>query len=233
VIDDWHAHFQRIYRCEANTYQRMVSAEDAYGELAARLSALAAEATTIVDVGAGTGRLTVPLCVAGNTVHGIDTSPAMLEVARTRLAHCEGDWQLSTADARKLPIDDDWADAAVAGWVYGHFTERHATTWETELADALSEMDRVVKPGGIEVVVDTLGTGVTGPGAPNQSLAAYHRFLERRRFECTVLRTDYRFDSVDESIELLEWFFGMGDWARNHEHPVVPEFTGWWERRTG
>jgi hypothetical protein len=91
-------------------------------------------------------------------------------------------------------------------------------------------MDRVVKPGGIEVVVDTLGTAVEEPAAPNPALAEYHAHLEEIGFIPTVLRTDYRFGSVDESIELLDWFFGLGDWARNHNDPSVPEFTGWWQR---
>jgi ubiquinone/menaquinone biosynthesis C-methylase UbiE len=230
VSSDWKAHFQRIYRTEAVTYQRMVAAEDTLGELAAKLTKLAETATTIVDVGAGTGRLTVPLCVAGNRVHGVDTATAMLDVARTRLARCAGRWALSTADARKLPIDDDWADAAIAGWVFGHFTEWYQPNWEAELVRALAEMDRVVKPGGVEIVVDTLGTGVTVPAAPTPALAAYHQLLEERGFTRDVLRTDYRFGSVEESVELLEWFFGMGDWARAHHDPVVPEYTGWWQR---
>jgi hypothetical protein len=61
-------------------------------------------------------------------------------------------------------------------------------------------------------------------------LSEYHAYLEEIGFVPTVLRTDYRFGSVEESIELLDWFFGLGDWARNHNDPNVPEFTGWWQR---
>jgi ubiquinone/menaquinone biosynthesis C-methylase UbiE len=90
----------------------------------------------------------------------------MLDVARRKLASCPGQWTLSTADARLLPIDDNWADAAIAGWVFGHFTEWHSESWKTELGRAIAEMDRVVRPGGIEVVVDTLGTAVDEPAPP-------------------------------------------------------------------
>jgi hypothetical protein len=80
-------------------------------------------------------------------------------------------------------------------------------------------------------VVDTLGTAVEEPGPPTAALGAYHRELDARGFALSVLRTDYRFSSVDESIELLDWFFDLGDWARHHNNRLVPEFTGWWERR--
>lgn len=224
-------HFQQIYATEAATYHRLVAAEDARGELAAQLSRVAASATSIVDIGTGTGRIAIPLCGAGKQVHGIDTAPAMLKVAAEQLHSCDGDWKLSVGDARELPVGDGWADAAVAGWVYGHFTEWWPKTWETELDKAIAEMDRVVKSDGLEVVIDTLGTAALAPAAPTPELAAYHARLEAMGFARTVLRTDYRFASVAESIELLDWFFGLGDWGRKHNDALVPEFTGWWERR--
>ncbi|MDX2345188.1 MAG: class I SAM-dependent methyltransferase [Acidimicrobiia bacterium] len=224
-------HFQQIYANEADTYHRLVAAEDAHGELAAQLDRVAAAAISIVDIGTGTGRLAIPLCQAGKDVHGVDTAAAMLEVAASKLDGCPGDWTLSVGDARQLPIADAWADAAIAGWVFGHFTEWRPETWEADLDQAIAEMDRVVKDGGLEVVIDTLGTAAPEPAAPTPGLAAYHQRLEEMGFERTVLRTDYRFASVAESVELLEWFFGLGDWGRHHNDMLVPEFTGWWERR--
>jgi ubiquinone/menaquinone biosynthesis C-methylase UbiE len=223
-------HFQRIYANEADTYHRLVAAEDARGELAEQIEKVAADAATIVDIGTGTGRLAIAMCRAGNRVHGVDTAKAMLDVAASKLDGCPGQWALSVGDARDLPIADDWADAAVAGWVYGHFTEFWPDTWEADLDRAIAEMDRVVKPGGAQVVIDTLGTAADQPTAPTPQLGDYHRRLEMMGFVRTVLRTDYQFASVDESIELLDWFFGLGEWARQHNDALVPEFTGWWQR---
>ena len=224
-------HFQQIYANEATTYDRLVAAEDAHGELAEQLGRVAGAATTIVDIGTGTGRLAIPLCGDEKQVHGVDVAQAMLDVAAAKLEGCSGQWALSVGDARELPIDDGWADAAIAGWVYGHFTEFWPATWKADLDQAVSEMDRVVKPNGIEVVIDTLGTAAREPAAPTPQLAEYHARLEEIGFARTVLRTDYRFTSVEESIELLDWFFGLGAWAEQHRNTLVPEFTGWWERR--
>ncbi len=223
-------HFQTIYTSEADTYHRLVAAEDAHGELAAELARIGVGAQSIVDVGTGTGRLAIQLCNEGVQVHGVDAAQAMLDVAASKFDDCAGQWALSLGDARQLPIDDNWADVAVAGWVYGHFAEWWPETWEDEIDKALDEMDRVVKPGGIEVVIDTLGTAATEPGPPSPGLAAYQARLDSLGFSKKVLRTDYRFSSVGESVDLLEWFFGLGDWATTHNNALVPEFTGWWER---
>ncbi len=232
MIDEQEDHYQEVYRTEPAKYDRLVTAEDAFGELAQRVSTLAGEATTIVDVGAGTGRLTAQLCQTGNQVHGVDRAPAMLDIAKHKLAGCPGVWELSVGDARSLPVSDNWAYASIAGWVYGHMTGWYPSTWEVELAGALAELDRIVKDGGIQVIVDTLGTAVEEPGPPTAELGAYHQILETRGFELSVLRTDYRFTSIDESIELLDWFFNLGDWARSHNNRLIPEYTGWWQRRT-
>ena len=40
---------------------------------------------TVLDVGCGPGRLTRPLAAAFGSVHGVDVSPRMIEVATTRL----------------------------------------------------------------------------------------------------------------------------------------------------
>jgi len=223
--------FWDIYANEAETYHKLVAAEDANGELAAQLARLATDTETIVDIGTGTGRLAVPLCTEGKRVHGVDAAQAMLDVAASKLSSCDGVWALSRSDARDLPIADNWADAAIAGWIYGHFTEFYADTWKNDLNMAIAEMERVVRPGGIEVIIETLGTAVTEPKAPTPLLAEYHQRIETMGFRRTVLRTDYRFATVAESIELLDWFFGLGDWARTHNDPTIPEFTGWWERR--
>lgn len=230
VAVDWKEHFSRIYRHEPDKYQQLVVAEDCTGELASHVADLAAAGSRIVDIGAGTGRLSVAMCRSGAQIHGIDREAAMLAIARRRLETCHGEWRLSVADARNLPVATGWGDAAIAGWVYGHFTEWHPDDWVGELDKAIAEMDRVVRPGGTEVIIDTLGTGAPEPKAPNHALARYHLRLEEIGFERSVLRTDYEFASVEESIELLDWFFGLGDWARRHNDTRVPEYTGWWER---
>jgi len=46
----------------------------------------AGEGREVLEVGSGTGRLTLPLARAGHRVIGVDQSSAMLQWARTKLA---------------------------------------------------------------------------------------------------------------------------------------------------
>src|SRR5690242_5009291 len=49
-------------------------------------AARAGEPGTVLEIGCGTGRLTLPLARAGHVVTGVDLSPAMLARARSKLA---------------------------------------------------------------------------------------------------------------------------------------------------
>ena len=52
---------------------------------------LAAESgDRVLELGCGTGRLLLPLAVQGHAVTGVDISPALLSIARSKLAGWEG-----------------------------------------------------------------------------------------------------------------------------------------------
>ncbi len=106
------------------------------------------EASTVVDVGTGTGFVAAGLAARVASLIAVDNSPAMLAVARrnldglgiTNVAIREGE-----LDA--LPLDDDSVDAAVANMVLHHALEP---------AHMLGEMARVVRPGGMVAITDAV-----------------------------------------------------------------------------
>lgn len=225
----------RVYRDDADGYDALVSAEDCDGNLGPALEAALGplEGLKICEVGAGTGRLTRALVGRGAHVDATDAAPAMLEVARRHLAaHETARWTLGAADARALPFPDAGHDAAVAGWVLGHFNSWFGDAWQTEVSRALEQMQRVVKPEGRLVIIETLGTGAERPCAPSEALARYYGWLEAEGFIRSVVATDYRFGSVEAAAETCGHFFGeelaarvrARGWAR------VPEWTGVWSR---
>ncbi len=222
------AHYSDIYDNEAARYDALVSREDHAGNLLPALQCLASLAgATVVEMGAGTGRLTALLAPEAGHVVAFDGAAAMVEQASSRGlgAHVS----FAVADHRALPVEDDFADLVLEGWAFGHLLDEglHAA------AAALDEAERVVRPGGVVVLVETLGTGRTEPAPPSPALAEFFAWLESTRgYRRSWVRTDYRFDSVDEAEALCRFFFGdrLADQVVAAGSPVVPECTGLWSR---
>jgi ArsR family transcriptional regulator len=107
---------------------------------------LAPAGWTVADVGTGTGILAGELARLGMRVIAVDHSPRMLEAARANLDR-EGlaGVELRGGEANALPLADGEVDAALAHMVLHYLPSP---------ADALREMARVVRPGGVVVVVD-------------------------------------------------------------------------------
>lgn len=224
--------YHEIYAKHAEAYDELVAAEDCDGNLLPALERLMPVAgRRVVEVGAGTGRVTRLLAQAGATVMATERSPAMLAVGQQRLGGQPNvSWHLASAEA--LPVEAGWADAGVAGWVFGHFREWMPSGWEAELTRALAELTRVVRRGGALVIIETLGTGSSEPAPPTPGLAEYYGWLEGRGFARSWVRTDYQFDSVDEAARVTGFFFGaaFGERVRQEGWSRIPECTGLWSR---
>jgi SAM-dependent methyltransferase len=101
----------------------------------------AGRALEIIEPGIGTGRVSVPLAVAGHRVAGVDVSTSMLEECRRRAEALGVDDRVSLihADAVDLPLEDDAFDLGItASLLY------LVPDWEA----VLDELARVVRPGG-------------------------------------------------------------------------------------
>lgn len=89
----------------------------------------------VLDLGAGTGRLTGVLLAAGHDVVAVDPDQQMLAVLRQRQPAATA--RIGTAE--HIPLADGSVDAVVCGQAYHWF----------EPATALPEIARVLGPGGV------------------------------------------------------------------------------------
>lgn len=107
----------------------------------------AADRTGFLDVCCGTGDITVALAEQNPeaAVTGIDFSPAMLEVAKRKGRKLDNITWLC-ADAEKLPFEDNVFQAATIS-----FGLRNTTDYRK----VLTEMIRVVRPGGWIYVLES------------------------------------------------------------------------------
>jgi len=91
---------------------------------------------TIVDLGCGTGRFTIPLYDRfKSTLVGIDPSWKMLEKARAT----SGRIRLIQGSAEHVPLKDGAIDMVYCSQVYHHMQDKHA---------ALDEIHRILQPNG-------------------------------------------------------------------------------------
>lgn len=228
-------HFQKIYATQAAKYDAMVSREDHEGNILTAIEAIVSlQQCDVVEMGAGTGRLTRLLVPKVKSLHAYDVSPQMLKIAQQTLTPMGYDnWQLSESDNRNLNAPDSSADLCIAGWSFGHATTWYGDNWQTEIEKSINEMERVLKKGGTAIILETMGTGQETPAAPNDILAAYYGWLiTRKGFSYTWIRTDYKFESVEEADELTRFFFGdaLADRIVHEGITHLPECTGiWWK----
>jgi SAM-dependent methyltransferase len=103
----------------------------------------------VLEIGVGTGRIAAPVADAGIDVYGVDISRTMLEKLRSKTQTIH----VALADAMLLPFDDHTFGAA-----YGVHVLHLMAGW----ADAVRELVRVVKPGGVLL----FDIGNADPAAP-------------------------------------------------------------------
>jgi len=94
----------------------------------------------VLDLGCGTGALTLRLAKSGYEVTGVDISTEMLaELGRRAKKLNVG---LVEADLFSLPFSEASFDAAVSRWVLPHFSD-----WNV----AVQQVSRILRPGGVFV----------------------------------------------------------------------------------
>ena len=101
--------------------------------------ATSAEPLTVLELGAGTGKLTEQLVALGHDVHATEPDVAMIEVLRRRLPGV----RTSVTGAEDIPAPDRSYDVVVAAQAFHWFDHERA----------LPEIARVLKPGGHLAVV--------------------------------------------------------------------------------
>jgi ubiquinone/menaquinone biosynthesis C-methylase UbiE len=110
------------------------------------LIALVDRSLVVGDLGCGTGQIAGAIAPHVARVIGVDSSPDMLQVARTRLAAFPSvDFRLGHLET--LPIDDGTLDVTIMALVLHHLSDP---------ARALTESARVLKKGGRTLIIDML-----------------------------------------------------------------------------
>ena len=177
--------WELLYRLEPELYDRLVSAERLHPGV---IGWLPENVERIVEVAAGTGRLTLELVKRAREVVAIEPAAPLREILNQKLATAGHTRRAEVTHGffDELPVTDDCADMVVACSaltpIPGHGGEA-----------GLAEMERACRPGGCVVIV-----------WPNEIpwLASHgYRYV---RFDGEMF---VEFASREEAAELIEIFY--------------------------
>lgn len=141
-----HGHHESVLRGH-----RVRTAENSAGYLLPHLGA----GMSLLDVGCGPGTITVDLAarIAPGRATAVEMTDAALDLARTEAQSCgQSNIEFVTSDVHALAFDDDTFDVVHAHQVLQHVADP---------LQALREMRRVCKPGGVVAARDADYAGFT------------------------------------------------------------------------
>ena len=176
--------WELLYRLEPELYAKLIDAEPLHPGILAWLPSRVARA---VEVGAGTGRLTLPLSARCDQLIAVEPATGMRRLLRHNLlADGAKSTRVMNGFFDALPVATGWAQLVVA---CSSFTPDPAHGGEPGLA----EMERVCAPGGRVVII--------WPSDPD--------WLSARGFEHVVFHGEMamQLHSVEEAVELATIFY--------------------------
>lgn len=227
--EDFMPDHDEIYRKRAEKYELLISKEDHQGNLMKVICEICSpDGLDVVDLGAGTGRLSCLLAPFAKSITAIDQSDEMLKVTRNKLnALGMMNWEAITGDIRETALPDHSIDLAVAGWSICYVGKTNAVNWQESIQTVMGELERVLRSNGTIILFETLGTGNEEPYVPENLIRYYDLLRNTYGFEQKVIRTDYRFNSVEQAAELSGFFFGeaLANRVRESSSSTLPECT--------
>jgi len=120
-----------------------------------RLASHVEQGQRVLDLGCGTGALTLRAAHRGARVKGIDVNAQMLEIARARTEEAKLAGRVELCEMGVAELENEAAecyDVVMSGLCFSELTE-------DELGYALKEVRRILKPGGILLVADEVRPG--------------------------------------------------------------------------
>ena len=146
----------------------------------------------ILDVGAGNGFTAAKLQCKDRIVYPIEPNLKMIDRKRA-LPWVRG-------KAQQLPFAKNTFDGAYATWAF--FLNGVAG-----IDLGLLELERVIRSGGLIIVIDNAGDDEFCSYSKN-TIWADRQFWLSHKFQETIIETSWRFDNEQEASLLFKHFFG-------------------------
>jgi SAM-dependent methyltransferase len=210
-------HLKRVsdeFTRQAQTFA--VWAEKVDADVDARFGSALGKAASgrLIDVACGPGVVTAGLAPNAASVVAFDATEQMLETAKARCAKAGlRNVEFKNGDAENLPFADAAFDGAVTRAAVHHFAGPQR---------AISEMFRVLRPGGVAVIADVISSEDAGESRLHNAIErlrdpSHVRMLPASELESAMRQAGFRdlqATTWDIDRELEEWFSIVSDPAR-------------------
>ncbi|HMT32531.1 MAG TPA: class I SAM-dependent methyltransferase [Dermatophilaceae bacterium] len=196
------------------TYETHNLALDRSGIIDAALLRLAGRSdwrgATVVELGCGTGFHLPRLAETARRVIGVEPHAPLADLARRRIAGMPSGPRSATAavtvvvaGAQDTGLAAASVDVAIARWAY---------FFGPGCEPGLAELGRIMRPGGIALVVDNDATRSTfgswfSAAWPDYDPSAVDRFWARQGWQRESLDVTWAFDSREDFEAVLRWEF--------------------------
>ncbi len=142
----------KIFESSPSRYDKGISIltlgrlDTAYDRLASHIK----RRQSVLDIGCGTGALTLRAAQNGGKVKGIDINSQMLEIAKKRVAEAKLEQSVELCEMGVAELGGEGTgsyDVVMSGLCFSELTEN-------ELFYTLKEVERMLKPGGTLLIAD-------------------------------------------------------------------------------
>ena len=179
----------------ARWYTKNTAQGREFDAIAGRIRELLPQGGRILEVAPGPGYLSIDLARDPRyQVVGLDISQTFVEIARTKAGEAGVAVDFQHGNASQMPFEPGTFDLSICVAAFKNFTEP---------VEAIREMYRVLKPGGI-AIIDDLRKDATlddiSTAVERMQLSAVNAFLTRGSFRFLLLKNAYTRDQMREFV---------------------------------
>ncbi len=216
-----------IYNHNAIEYDELVMFEDYNQNLSTFIKSII-NGKKILELGAGTGRVTQMYIDHVDQVICCDRASHMLEHAKKNLARYNDKIFYECIDNRNINQLDIKVDGIIEGWALGHTAIDEYRHLEEFTSNLMSDLQGKLNKNGFMLFIETMGTNTENPKIPDIRLEEFYHLLEEKfGMKRYIIRTDYKFNTIDDARRILSFFFG-DQLKQSIQSNIIKEFTGVW-----
>ena len=228
--------YDALFANQAEKYDRFVTAEDFQGNLLQTLKQYGHlnREQAVADLGTGTGRIAFLVAPIVRHVYGIEPVGGMRLVAESKkLRLGVKNIDFLPGEHKDIPLPDHSMDLIIEGWAFLKAFNSTYPEWRSEFDAIVPEMKRILRPHAAVILIETMGSLHIWDEVPARTVMLYDYFEKELGLNKSIIRTDYKFSSTDEAVDLGTFFFGdaIGAEIQQIGNAVVPEATAIWHGR--